>query len=94
MNYEPLIYKNITFRNYVSYTDLLRTQFLIRIEITSEESGVPYSTSPAIKEYLTNNVCASKFHIQIKAHAAKDFIWFTNEEDALAIVLKFNGKVI
>jgi hypothetical protein len=93
--YNPFEYDINRHKTYAHYVDHLREQFTIRIEVKGKfVPDTRYQLLKDIELYLNR---LEKDNYTMQAHTGYvglHYVWFMHKEDALAFMLKFNGKVV
>lgn len=93
--YHPFAYDTNRHKIYAQYVNHLREKFTIRIEVKGE--FWPTNTPPIFKdiELYLNKLEKHNYHMQAHTgYIGLHYVWFMHKEDALAFMLKFNGKVV
>lgn len=86
---------------FVAYVNTLRQKFAIRVEVTDRSilsviTGVIVTTDfgKALKEYLAAHLPESEYEIQRSNSGSLHYVWFMNKDDALAFMLKWDGRIV
>lgn len=99
-HYTSQPYKNENLKGFIKHVDSLREKFTIRVEIKSvARHGLLHDDHDEYRKYIISymnkNVDADKWAIQpFSGYHGLHFVWFSDKADALAVLLKFNGKII
>lgn len=83
------------FRNYAAYVDELREYYSVRIEVRclSHDPLAHEELHNTLKEYLSNHLVDGTWEVQqVHTYKVVNYVWFTYNEDAVAFMLKYNGK--
>lgn len=87
-------YSNNKHSDYLYYVDGLRQRFSVRIQVKNngDSSEEHTTTSEEILSYLRSRLSVEEWEVQRYAgYNGLHYIWFKNEEDAVAFSLKFAG---
>jgi len=93
--YDPYSYDPTRHKNYARYVDGLREQFTIRIEVRGVFTPSLNAQILADIESFLNKLEKCNYAVQTQSgYVGLHYVWFMRKEDALAFMLKFNGKVV
>ena len=90
-----MMYNGIQFRDYATYTSVLRDNFKIRVQVTHKPILPPDAVANErirINSHLHN--IDELYHIQAYRGYRYTFVWFMADISALAFMLTFNGKIV
>ena len=82
---------------FVKYVDDLRKIYTIRIEVKDLCSAIEdhQAKRDELDVHLKGTLQLGSWEIQrYTGYKGLHYIWFTHKEDALAVALKFNGRVV
>jgi len=82
------------FRNYPANVDALREYYSVRIEVRCPywEPDVQAEFHNRLTQYLSAHLVEGTWKVQIVQFKAFNYFWFIHNEDAVAFMLKYDGK--